>query len=697
MRSRLLTRLGCTALSALMVVSLAGCGAPKGGSEDKADQSDREITDVEGEQGADSADDSGSSDQGVAEKIKIDDFYLYANEEWLDAVELESTEPSRYRNDVNTEKLYDRLEELLSNANPEDFDENDPMYKMVTLYDMCADPERREGEAMDSLKAMTDHVRNVKNVKQLQEVMNDSEYSLFNNICYVFNGITSGAYYLPQVTPKPMYELYSSISASDREKLALGIKNEFMVLGYSEEEAEKIAENVNAFDEHIHEFLENTSGAIYSYTEEAWDEFNCTVDVMDILKANDYYITDRFGDVEYVFFTYEDYADWLSTYVTDANIEMVTDYYAFCILDKLDILGSRELIAASTSGTCLVGGAEMKTADDIEDYEYPVSQVIAYDEGAIAAYYASLYITDDMISEMQALLDEIIYGYREIFDNIDWLDKRQHNRICAKTALATYQYGCYDEYNHLEDMVVGDGIIDTVISLLKSNRRFSQRMLVEHMLDEDNEYIATSNMLYQVNAYYDYESHSVTICLGYFTDDYLWTDASYEEKMAILGSVITHELSHSCDSRRIGFRNDATYDDNWDDYWTQYNYSIEKLYNYYNGMKTDCGAEINGYMVVNESTADILSMQAMMATLEAHGDVDYDLFFRSYAMFWGGVMRPEAALFMNSQDTHMPNHERVNSVLAQLDKFYEIYDVDSNSDFYLDKADRITIFEYVEE
>ena len=44
------------------------------------------------------------------------------------------------------------------------------------------------------------------------------------------------------------------------------------------------------------------------------------------------------------------------------------------------------------------------------------------------------------------------------------------------------------------------------------------------------------------------------------------------------------------------------------------------------------------------------------------------------------------------KDTHLPCKQRVNCVLGQFDKFYEIYDIDENSPFFVPKEKRLSAY-----
>ena len=74
--------------------------------------------------------------------------------------------------------------------------------------------------------------------------------------------------------------------------------------------------------------------------------------------------------------------------------------------------------------------------------------------------------------------------------------------------------------------------------------------------------------------------------------------------------------------------------------------------------------------------------------MEKQENPDYDLFFKSAAKFHAHYYT-EDGLKNSLNDTHLPAKERINYVLGQFDKFYEIYDIDETSPYYVPESERL--------
>jgi len=681
MKSKHLNKLICASLCTAMVASVTGCGTST--VDETKSTVETIVIDTTGEVVDYSSDE--------VTKEKVDDFYMFVNEDWINAVELEADEITCSRKDDNYADVYEKMGDMLSAMSPDDFAEDDPMRKMVEYYQQLQDPEQRTELAMQSIKSKSDRILSVKNMKELQVLMNDSEYSLYNPFCVIKPQISTALDYIPSFYMTTLYGIRGEYGDDHRQYFIDGITSELELLGYSTEEARKIAENANEFDKRVHEY--NISNGTWGYySEETYQDVKCTVDLMGILKANDFYMTDKFGATDFGTFVFSPYIDWLNENVNNDNIEMVRDFYAVSMIEALHMSGTNELQNARYSGILGFFGGEMVSDDDMDDYSHPINALLKYDQGAVADCYSGMNITEEQKNEILSMAHEIVDAYVDVINETEWLDTKQKERLKARTKLTDYQIGAYADFNHLEDFEICDCVTDTMVSLMKSNRRFEQRMYVQEQL-----YTPTDFNLYYPNACYYADTNTVLITAAYIADDYLWNEATYEERMAVIGTTVAHELAHAYDTGNVEKRANGDVDEKWVDFWDYYLYSAEKVYNYFDGKKTSFGTDINPGQYWDEAYSDIFSMQVIMRALAKHEDVDYDLFFKSYAMDWAEYTRPEAIEILFMEDSHLPSWERVNSTLYLLDEFYETYDVNPDSQYYVEEADRFKIFDYVEE
>ncbi len=109
---------------------------------------------------------------------------------------------------------------------------------------------------------------------------------------------------------------------------------------------------------------------------------------------------------------------------------------------------------------------------------------------------------------------------------------------------------------------------------------------------------------------------------------------------------------------------------------------------FFDGKETDYGLKIDGKLVTNEAFADIMATKCSLKLLEKKENPDYDLYFRTLAK-WNACFYTEDSLKEALLGTHLPAKERINYVLGQFDKFYETYDIDESSPYYIPESERL--------
>ena len=74
----------------------------------------------------------------------------------------------------------------------------------------------------------------------------------------------------------------------------------------------------------------------------------------------------------------------------------------------------------------------------------------------------------------------------------------------------------------------------------------------------------------------------------------------------------------------------------------------------------------------------------------AHNEDELRLLFENYARIWCAKTVDEALIDQIATDEHSPAMIRVNAILATLDSFYEVYDVQPGDGMYIAPENRIS-------
>ena len=196
-----------------------------------------------------------------------------------------------------------------------------------------------------------------------------------------------------------------------------------------------------------------------------------------------------------------------------------------------------------------------------------------------------------------------------------------------------------------------------------------------------------------VNAYYYPLDNSINIPAGILGGSFYNDRMSYEEKLAHVGVIAAHEISHAFDT------SGRQYDEhgNLRNWWTEEDYlefheRAQKLVDYYNGFEPVPGYPLNGAMIDTEAIADLTGVKCMLRIAADHKDFNYDLFFRSFAANWRNLTTLETEAYSIEQDSHPLAYLRTNAVVVQFEEFHKTYGTKEGDGMYLAPEYRLEIW-----
>lgn len=196
-----------------------------------------------------------------------------------------------------------------------------------------------------------------------------------------------------------------------------------------------------------------------------------------------------------------------------------------------------------------------------------------------------------------------------------------------------------------------------------------------------------------VNAYYNATNNEIVFPAGILQPPFYDLEATREQNLGGIGTVIAHEITHAFDN------NGALFDENgnMNNWWTEQDYAVfqqkcQAVVDLFDGLVVAPGAVVNGNLTVSENVADIGAMACILDIAEDIPDVDYQLLFESYATIWRFTGTRQIYQMLVTQDVHAPNKYRVNRVLQNFNKFYETYDINPGDGMFLPPENRITIW-----
>lgn len=302
--------------------------------------------------------------------------------------------------------------------------------------------------------------------------------------------------------------------------------------------------------------------------------------------------------------------------------------------------------------------------------------------------YIQLGSSEEIKAAVADVIDDILEGYEELAST-SWLSNRTKNRMKTKLEYMKYE-SCYsDAFKTFKK--IGEA---TDVASKSSFGIFRLYTHAEVDMALANNIDTTGNFSYMpsytVNAFYSPNTNSFVILNG-LASGLLGT--CVEEKLAMLGAVVGHEITHAFDS------NGANYDElgHYENWWTAadrntFDGKVEKMVEFYKNIKLTKTLKVDGNNVNGEATADMGGMKVALMLAKKEENFDYDLFFTSFAYLWSRGPISFDAVPNRASDEHPFEYLRCNVTLAQFDEFVETYGIEPGDGMYIPENQRIKIW-----
>ncbi len=344
-----------------------------------------------------------------------------------------------------------------------------------------------------------------------------------------------------------------------------------------------------------------------------------------------------------------------------------------------------------------------QTCRDITNEAYGIEGVVSTEEygyDCISKYlpypmdylYLDQWCTTRMQEDALQTVKEFKDVYKEMLLNEDWLSEETKQKAVEKLeaveAMAVYPEKRYD-YSTL-DLSDCNSYLD-MLCRIDQYEEEKEKEKINGLVDR-----AYWEMESGVcNAYYDQTKNTVVILAGIMLPPLYSEDMGKEEKLAALGTIIGHELSHAFDTTGAQYDKDG----NLATWWTDQDYQLFKertqsVVQYLNRITPDNGSgePVNGSRVQGEMIADLGGVKAALQIAAREENFDYDKFFRMHALHWREVMSKEAQQRLMATDEHPLDYLRTNVVLQQFQEFYDTYDIKPGDNMYLAPEKRIEVW-----
>lgn len=637
-----------------------------GGRSDAGNPSDNSDTAENG--------DPSSTDKTAKSKINdngtpISDFDEYVNREW----KLEQKAANKDRAlavDESRSLVNERLLDILNNTDISGLPEDDGFKKAITVYREIRD-HNDISDALNTIRDFIAPIEKTRTLEDLYELYSTEKYSLFNLILRFEIGGDANGNNMQYLSP---IDLSASINGTmftqDGEEKSpehtgfLAFANE---LGITEQRVNEIRDNSLIIGGILGEYPMGPNANTYYFSVEQLNEAGVKVPLFDILRK-----LNSLGPEEDIL-AGEKCCELLNKLYVPENAAMLRDYlllYAMRIFYNV----------SGYISTC-----------DIPDYDHETEicsliQSVARD--VLAAEYMNRYYPEDEAEELRKFISDIKDAAKAVIYEADWLSTYSAEAVRAKLMKMRVCAGKNGYSDDLKELELSGDYIEDFFRITLCRNHFAIKQL---NLTGDYRRIFKGD-LFDVNGFFYGPYYSYVLTAGLLCDPECLDAKTFEEKLATLGFIIAHEISHAFDPQFMTYDEYGYYNPRIKDEELRAHASkVDKIMYHYNGIETGYGRKITGARIINETYTDIMGMQICMKMLAEQEDPDYDLFFTTLAKRFTAYYS-ENGIDAALEDTHLPGNIRLNCILSQFDEFYDTYDIDENSPFYVPEDKRLKAF-----
>lgn len=679
-------RLILIALTMSTFLGVIGCGQPKETDKQKTQQIQQAENDIAENSNAENSNvensdaENGNLESSTDEtKESFSDFYEYVNGDFIKEVEENQWMSEEGVYDNYQTKVMNTVDQWLE-ADYHEFEDDPRMYALMLFNYQLKHLQEYKESSKSALMQDVQRIYEIKNLEQLYTVYGEEPFCIANGLWNYKVELLDGFYYT-YISPKSVFAMVSPDHVGEIEEKMISM---LLEVGFEKSQAEKIAKNATQMDKKINEYLQNHSSEDYYYWNQEWlAENGINLPIGDTLDSLHMLSSHK------KFLLYESYPDFLQDIYKEENAEMLRDHMIVCYLAAYANVISDEMTYSYLKGLYELGDYDFSLYDKDQDKK---EFILYLAPGIIGDYYVSHMMDHDTVTQFETIVDDVTKGMHDIISDSDWLTNDGQKLSRRKLNTMDVLLGT-DGYENVLDEVASDIQEElTPYENFKNIRHGFRTMNSKLLYNVEQKHVIKDANPYINNAFYHGENNTVIVYLPYGKRLQDYSETSYETKLGLTGTMLAHEFAHAYDTNGVEW-DETGYYDHWlpEEDTEKHTELMERIAKFFDGKETGYGNVINGQQVKNESFCDLIAIECCLKILEKRENPNYADFFKAYVKQFEIAYDSEYDKYLVESDIHVPCRERVNWTLAQFDLFYETFDVDPNSVYFVPKEERIRI------
>ncbi len=636
--------------------------------------------------------------KGLADIRPQDDFYYYVNRHWIDFVELPAGYPGLTAFDEvrlrNNEKLKELVRKIVSNSSA--WQEGTKEQKIADFYSTIMDVENRNKEGIEPIRQYLERLARANSIQELLDMAAQMENEAGLNPLFTFSPSVD-------LQDSNRYSLYASglstvlpveyllMDNPQIKELYLNfIKQMFIFADSAPEAAQEKAQQIYALEKTIAEHTlsrEEASKIENVYNPRTVSEITGMFPGVNLKK----YLTDLgYGQVEKVIVTDTGLLKKTGELFSAGNLDVLKSFAIYNLITGTAPYLSKNMEQAVTAFNNAFLGVSSSMSEEENAFNL-LNNVTGWYLGQM---YVENYFSAEAKHDVEDIVKEIIATYEKRIRQLDWMTEATKEAAIAKLRAIKMKIGYPDIWNdplqgiNFKTYAEGGSLLGNILAITSAQVKYVKTLLDKPV--DKSEWLITPQT---VNAYYNATSNEIVFPAGILQAPFYDVNASREQNLGGIGSVIAHEITHAFDNNGAQFDKNG----NLQNWWQESDYLIfqqkcQEVVRLYNGLDIAPGAVVNGNLTVSENVADIGAMACILDIAAGMPNANYKELFESNARIWRMTATNQMYQLLATQDVHAPNKFRVNQVVRNFQVFYDTYNIGPDDPMYLAPDQRVVIW-----
>lgn len=632
-----------------------------------------------------------------------DNFYLYANQKWLDNTPIPSDKSNYGIFTVLDDATREQVRHLIEKAAQKVAEKGSPTQKVGDMYQSILDVDKRNQTGISPIQPLLEIVEAIDSKAELASAMGKLvKHGIYGPFApYVSVDAKKSDQYISYLTQSGLTLPDRDYYLEDEERY---IELREQLLSYATDMLKALgSQDAAGAAERIMKIETGIAKRQWSKTENRDPEK--TYNLKSVVEAEalvtDFPVaamlqTAGLGDQANIVIRQPSYFEQIGALLDEIPLEGWKSYLRFQIIDAYASSLTEDLERRHFE---FHGKAVSGTDEQQPMWKRAVDATGNVLGEVVGQLYVEKHFTATAKSRMNGLVENLKRAFAQRIESRPWMSEGTKKQAMDKLAKFTTKVGYPDEWKDYSELTITDE--SAAANLIAAAKFEHERDLAKLGGPIDrNEWHMTPQT---INAYYNPTMNEIVFPAAILQPPFFNMKADDAVNYGGIGAVIGHELSHGFDDKGSKYDGDG----NLRNWWTpndrkEFEARASGLVDQYNEFKPFDDMNVNGELTLGENIGDLgglaVSYAAYQLSLSENeapvidGMTGDQRFFLGWSQIWRRLYREQELRKRLITDPHSPSEYRVNGIVRNMDAWYTAFGIRKEAALYVAPKKRIRIW-----